>query len=446
MRFFSVLAIAIVVTVMWVAPSFAIEAAFDGQYRIRAIYLNDVKDFDKSQGGDNDSWIDQRFRLGINIKEAPVSGYVQMQMGGNGSNFSTVWGQGPDETSPSWSYGSGEESFILRQAYLSFPGGPVTFKIGRSYASHGFLAGGMFENIADRYILSMKLNEELNVSLIHAKGREGSYVANSGIDQTATSVNDNDRNIYNLGVNYKLGDQGDAAARVYYVRDGKNGYGATGASAAGTLDAWWLTAQTNLKINPVNVYLSGAYLTGKANNGTELDIKGYALHGDVNTNRGPAKVGVVAGLGSGDKDTTDNKLNTFFPPGLASYIQTHIFYQAGENNYSNAFLNTTNLNLQNGSLQTLSNVTWAGLYGDYKAAEDLTLSAKVATFKKTEALSGTSEDIGNEVDLTANYKIQKGLSLLTFAAWFSPDKGITGGGTAKEDTVSEYYARLQWEF
>lgn len=53
---------------------------------------------------------------------------------------------------------------------------------------------------------------------------------------------------------------------------------------------------------------------------------------------------------------------------------------------------------------------------------------------------------GNEVDLTANYKIQKGLSLLTFAAWFSPDKGITGGGTAKEDTVSEYYARLQWEF
>ena len=110
---------------MWAAPSFAVEAAFEGQYRIRAIYLNDVKDFDKSQGGDNDSWIDQRFRLGINLKEAPVSGYVQIQMGGNGSNFSTVWGQGPDETSPSWSYGSGEESFILRQAYITFPAGLI---------------------------------------------------------------------------------------------------------------------------------------------------------------------------------------------------------------------------------------------------------------------------------------------------------------------------------
>ncbi|MBI5286182.1 MAG: hypothetical protein HY878_01155, partial [Deltaproteobacteria bacterium] len=45
-----------------------------------------------------------------------------------------------------------------------------------------------------------------------------------------------------------------------------------------------------------------------------------------------------------------------------------------------------------------------------------------------------------------NYTLHKNLSLLAFAAWFNPDDGITGSGTAADDTVSEYYARLQWEF
>lgn len=57
MRKFPVLLLLVGVLTMcaWDGPSFAVEAAFDGQYRIRAIYLNDVKDFDKSQSGDNDS-------------------------------------------------------------------------------------------------------------------------------------------------------------------------------------------------------------------------------------------------------------------------------------------------------------------------------------------------------------------------------------------------------
>ncbi|MBI5893424.1 MAG: hypothetical protein HZB79_07220, partial [Deltaproteobacteria bacterium] len=46
-----------------------------------------------------------------------------------------------------------------------------------------------------------------------------------------------------------------------------------------------------------------------------------------------------------------------------------------------------------------------------------------------------------------------GLSLMAFAAWFLPDDGITktaaqiAAGTAvPDDTVSAYYARLQWDF
>ena len=178
----------------------------------------------------------------------------------------------------------------------------------------------------------------------------------------------------------------------------------------------------------------------------DLDLSGYAAHIDVNVAPGPFKAGFVAGIGSGDDNATDDKLETFFAPGGASYIQSHIFFQNGENTYATTILSTANLNLQNGKLETLSNVTWAGLYGDFKATPDLTLGARIATFMKTEELTGTDDSIGNEVDLTANYMIYKNLSLLAFAAWFIPDDGITGGGTATDDTVAEYYARLQWEW
>ena len=66
---------------------------------------------------------------------------------------------------------------------------------------------------------------------------------------------------------------------------------------------------------------------------------------------------------------------------------------------------------------------------------------------QTEELTGQDDSIGNELDLTLNYMIHKNLSLLAFAAWFMPDDGITGTApTATDDTVAEYYARLQWEF
>jgi len=449
MKRLGILAFVAVILVAWAIPSYAVDTTFGVQYRFRALAVENAWDFNDANDNDQDNWIDQRFRLGITIKEAPVTGYVQIQMGGWAPNYSTAWGQGSEETG--WSFGSGEESFILRQAWLEFPIGPLSLKIGRSYASHGFLAGGVFENIADRFIFTYKQSPELIWAFIHAKAKEGSYVANSGIDMSSGS-NDSDRNVYNLGFVWKpSGQPYDLSARVYYVRDGGTAYSASGGSTTGSFDAWWVTAATTLKFDPVSLYLSGAVLDGKSKpaGAAELDTTGYAVHADLSANAGGGlKVGVRGGIGSGDDNTGDNDLETFIPPGLASYCIgcSHIFWQSGENNYSQFFLNTGNLNLQNGTLQTLSNITWGGIYADYKATDKLTLGAAANIFKKTEELSGTSDDIGEEYNLTANYTLHKNLNLLLFAAWFNPDDGITGGGSAADDTVSEYYARLQWEF
>ncbi|MBI5328683.1 MAG: alginate export family protein [Deltaproteobacteria bacterium] len=436
---------AVIVTAMWVVPAMAVDATFDGQYRVRTIYTNNVVDNDSSTV-DESSWIDQRFRLGIKMTEAPVMGYVQLQMGGSGANSSKVWG-----------IDASTSAIQVRQAYLDFPVGPVGIRLGRTYASHGFLAGGMFENIADRYIFTYKVSDVLTTSFIHAKARDAKTAG------PAAGANDNDRNIYNLGANYKMGDMGDAAARVYYVTDGLNYLSQAGVSTAGgDMSAWWATAQANLKFDAIKVYVSGAYLTGTSNRAAvgattsaSYNLTGYALHGDVSASfgSGQAKVGVVAGMGSGDDNTTDDTLNTFFAPGGASYIQSVLFFQSGENNYSIGSIGG-GLNLQNGSRETLSNVTWGGIYGDFKASDDLSLSAKYAIFQQTAESSTVnaatnSKDIGNELDLIASYKLHKGLSLLAAAAYFTPGDAYTGKDVttaAKSDTISAYYARLQWDF
>ncbi|MBI5285991.1 MAG: hypothetical protein HY878_00155, partial [Deltaproteobacteria bacterium] len=395
MKRLGILVFVALVVAAWSIPAYAVDTSFNVQYRIRAFALENANDFDNANGTDQDNWIDQRFRLGITIKEAPVTGYVQMQLGGHAPNFSTAWGQGLVEGT--WTFNSSEETFLLRQAYLDFPVGPFGVRLGRTYASHGFLAGGMFENIADRIIISYKQSPELTWSFIHAKAREGSYVANTGISMTA-GTNDADRNIYNLGFVWKpSGQPYDLSARVYYVRDGDRAYTASGGTGAGTgtFDAWWFTAQTNIKFEPANLYLSAAILDGKSKplGAAELDVTGYAVHADLNVVQGPFKAGIRGGIGSGDESTTDTDLETFFAPGLASYAigKSHIYWQSGENNYSQFFLNTGNLNLQNGSLQTLSNTTWAGVYVSFKATDNLTLGGAANAFYKTEELAGTDD-------------------------------------------------------
>ena len=444
----SFIAFVMVVLAAWVAPGYSVDVNWDAQYRVRTIFVDNARTFNDDASADRDSWIDQRFRLGIRLTEAPVSGYVQLQMGDPaGVNGSYTWGTA--------AFPNAQPSVFVRQAYLDFPVGPVGLRAGRTYASHGFLGGGLFENIADRIIVSYKISDELSGSFIHPKVREGS---GAGIDQT-TGTNDSDRNAYNLGVTWKpAGRSYDAAARIYYNRDAAqafNAAGTTGATVPGNWDAFWLAAQSNVKLNPVNIYVSAAFLTGSSEPtvGNDIDLTGYAAHIDANIAPGPFKVGLVAGIGSGDDDASDDSLDTFFAPGGASYIQSHIYFQSGENNYSQSFINTANLNLQNGSNSTLSNTTWAGLYGDYMATPDLTLGARIATFMKTDELTRnaagaavkTDDSIGNEIDLTLNYMIHKNLSLLAFAAWFMPDDGITGGGAATDDNVAAYYARLQWE-
>src|SRR3989338_8061431 len=117
---------AALVLAAWVVPAMAVDTTFDGQYRVRTIYVDNLFDLN-DDGTDASSWIDQRFRLGIKMTDAPVMGYVQLQMGdhagGSEPNGSHVWGTG----------GGTNSEIQVRQAYLDFPVGPVGIRLGRTY-------------------------------------------------------------------------------------------------------------------------------------------------------------------------------------------------------------------------------------------------------------------------------------------------------------------------
>ncbi len=80
---------AALVLAAWVVPAMAVDTTFDGQYRVRTIYVDNLIDLDDN-ATDESSWIDQRFRLGIKISEAPVTGYVQLQMGDYAETYCTT--------------------------------------------------------------------------------------------------------------------------------------------------------------------------------------------------------------------------------------------------------------------------------------------------------------------------------------------------------------------
>ncbi len=503
---------AALVTAAWVLPAMAVDTTFYGTYRVRMFGTNNAADYNSSgdsklysgsgstvtttTGGnptDNNSWIDQRFRLSIESKASDqLRGFVQLQIGNtSGPNRSTIWGDG--------SYTS--NTVFARQAYLSFNAGPVRVKAGRQIFGdapdggqsfkvsddnqyYGLLDGGLILIAqADAFILTtQKSLDPLNLLFGYAKLTE----ASSG--STTTGASDKDNTLYILQATAAPSDTLTAGAYFLYDRDRTT---VSPSAGTGQNSPWWVGGGVVAKLDPINLKAHAAYKGGKYEKGcqpgscgiaatstaTDLKYSAYAVDVDVSGNVGPAKVGFAAGMGSGDKSTQDTKNKTF--NGVASSYGNQlgarpaIFFDSGEVSNGGASLSSVNSNggststsgSASGSLNgALGNVTFAELYASFKATDELTLNALAAGFWLTEKKNTTSSTntntwnskLGTEVDLVAVYKLYKELALVGQAAWFLPGEGIrtyknTAGNNAAgsnnaDDAVSEYFAKIQYDF
>jgi len=492
---------AALVTAAWVLPAMAVDTTFYGTYRVRLFSTNNAADYNSSgdrklysgsgstvttttgaNPTDNNSWIDQRFRLSIESKASDqLRGFVQLQIGNtSGLNRSTIWGDG--------SYTS--NTVFARQAYLSFNAGPVRVKAGRQIFGdapdggqsfkvsddnqyYGLLDGGLILIAqADAFVLTtQKSLDPLNLLFGYAKLTE----ASSG--STTTGASDKDNTLYILQATAAPSDTLTAGAYFLYDRDRTT---VSPSAGTGQNSPWWVGGGVVAKLDPINLKAHVAYLGGKYEKGCQpgscglaatdsakdLKYSAYAVDIDVSGNVGPAKVGGVVGRGSGDKSTQDTKSKTFM--GVAgSYgnqlgARPAIFFDSGEVSNGGAALSTTN---SNGiSQSTLGNVTFAELYASFKATDELSLNALAAGFWLTEKKNTTSSTntntwnskLGTEVDLVAVYKLYKELALVGQAAWFMPGEGIrtykntagnnAAGSLASKDAVSEYFAKIQYDF
>lgn len=493
---------AVIVTAAWALPAMAVDTTFYGTYRVRMFSTNNSADYNGSgdtklysgsgstvtttagaNPTDNNSWIDQRFRLMVDSKASDqLRGFVQLEMGDySGPNRSHMWGS---------TASSSNIAVYVRQAYLSFNAGPVRIKAGRSVFGDAPDGGGSFK-VSDDNVYWGLLDGGLIVvaqvdgflfstaKTLDPLGLYAGYVklSEASASSTTTGASDKDNTLYVLQASFAPTDGVLAAGYFLYDRDRTT---ISPAAGTGQNSPWWAGAGVNAKLDPVTLKVHAAYKGGKYEKGcqpgscgiaatstaTDLKYSAYALDADVSAKVGPATVGFAAGMGSGDKSTQDTKSKTFsgVAPSYGNQLggRPAIFFDGGEVSNGGAALSTAN---SNGISQTtLGNVTFAELYASVKPMDDLTIGGLLAGFWLTEKKNTTSatnantwnSKLGYEVDLTAVYKLYKELALVGQAAWFMPGEGIRtykntagnnlAGSLASDDAVSEYYAKIQYDF
>ncbi|MBI5874978.1 MAG: hypothetical protein HZB81_03895 [Deltaproteobacteria bacterium] len=484
---------AVLVTAAWVLPAMAVDTTFYGTYRVRLFSTNNAADYNSSgdtklysgtgstvtttagaNPTDNNSWIDQRFRLMVESKASDnLRGFVQLQIGNfTGGNGSHIWGTTASATNM---------EIYVRQAYLSFNAGPVRIKAGRSLFGDAPDGGGSFKPSDDNqywglldgglivvaqvdgFLLATQKNlDPVNLAFGYVKLSEASSTS------TTTGASDKDNTLYVMQALVIPSDTLTAGGYFLYDRDRTTIVQSStvkSTNSTGQNSPWWLGGGAVAKLDPISLKVHAAYKGGKyekgcqpgscgiAATGTATDLKysAYALDADVSAKVGPATVGFAAGMGSGDKSTQDTKSKAFSGVAPAYGVQLGarpaIFFDGGDVSNGGATLNTTYSNgigtSASGSTQsTLGNITFAE-------------TEKKNTTSATNTNTWESK-LGYEIHLTAVYKLYKALAIVGQAAWFLPGEGIrtykstagnnASGSLASDDAVSEYYAKIQYDF
>src|SRR3972149_3748774 len=448
---------------------------------------------------DNNSWIDQRFRLAVESKVSDkLRGFVQLEIGNTaGADSSHIWGSGAaGNTNSTCTIPAGGGSCTTtsdqnnrlnaRQYYLSFnlsdvrvkagrqlfgdaPDGGQSFMVTDDNQYYGLIDGGLIliSQVDGFFVTTQKTQDPFNLLFGYAKLTETSA------GSTTIDASDKDSDLYIMQGIYTQPDTMTAAGYFVYNRD------RTGVGTTGTNTPWWLGGSVEKKFDQINLKAHIAYKGGKWEKGCQpgscgipaggaaddLKYSAYAIDVDASMPYSPATtVGVAFGMGSGDSSET-NTTDKDFTAVAGSYgnqlgVRPAIFFDRGEVFNGGASLNTTYSNSIDNT--TLGNITFIQLYGIYKESEELTVTGLFAHFRNTEnkrtMTSTTSREweskLGNEIDLTAVYKLYKELSIVGQIAWFMPGKGITSykdqagnyTGFATDDTVSEYFARIQYDF
>jgi hypothetical protein len=418
---------AVVVVAAWTLPSYATEVNFDGQWRIRMFGGENADDF-QDDSGDTSSRIEQRFRTGITARSSDdFGGYIQLQ---TNTNDDEVGNQGSNAL---WDGGS-ELDVHARQAYLDFNVQNVNFKVGKQYLSH---PGDPFKLFLTTIVDAAVVSTTVGPATVY-----GVYAKLAEVDDQ-TPQNDEDTNLYALGGAFSPQKGIDLGASWTFVKD---------SAGPDVSDRHWISGHGGFMVGPVDILAEGVLLTGETDNSN--DISAYALAGDATFATDQFEVGVLLGYGSGDDDPADGD-DEGFQEIAGSFNQSNLWFDNGIDSWGNAqSISLGNIDDHNvdGSTaygSSLGNTFTAFLHGKFNVNEQLSLNGAAGIIRLAEDTSTSGDDdVGSELNLGADYTIHSAstLKLSAQANWLFPGDALTGGGSNPDDTVSEYTAKLEYQF
>lgn len=368
---------AVLVTAAWVLPAMA-EVKLGGELRERGVIVDNEKQTDATQTRDV-RYIEQRLRLNVDAElESNVKVFVSVQDSRN-------WG---DEATTATT-GNDSQAIDLSQAYVVFSkilDQPISLKVGRqilAYGEHRLIGSFEWSNNARRFdAIKLSYNHDVfDVDVWTAKIKEGgttTTTTTTGFGQQDTDFN---------GIYFTLKAIPMNTLDVYLLQD-RNGGTATKKDVK--------TYGLRINGSAVNIDWTAevAKQTGRQSmSATEVETKksasAYAVKAGYTI---PEALGLRIGAeydkATGDKADTTTKNEAFdnlYPTNHYLYGFTDDIGWSDMKSWS-----------VNASLKPMNGLKVAAEYWNYKADQ---------------VAAGQSDNLGNEINVKANYDLTKNTSL-----------------------------------
>jgi hypothetical protein len=440
----------------------AADVKFSGDFRVRGFYTENVNTFRKDTG-DTEAFADERFRLRTNVTSGIASGVIALDVTNgfkgdnvatfqNGVNLLSADARTGNTRLGAAGFGDSHNVVGVREAYLKFQFPMFGATAGRSPFKLGH--GLVLDDVAD----AISINGGVGPVRVMVADLKLCDTHAGGFCPGGTGTgSDSDFYIVNLGLNHMeehhiglfagyLNDRGPNL----FVNDatvnpvpaiGQPGFGFTTPASATQL--WVFGASADGSFGMVRLGLEADFFSGKFKDAAPgMDITGLNLMANAGVMVGPADVGLLVLYGSGQDTTKTDKLNVnsispdFVLGNILLYNGRNSDREGGAPSFGTAGILAVKLSagfkalpmgIPGGDIA----VIWA------QTAENI--------LDATPGSTGSSKDIGLEIDLNFHHRFDENLMLNVGFGYLMPGdavKFLTGG----DDNAFQAGAGLTYTF